>query len=202
MTTENTYCLSEWNEHLSQLERTSFWRVPSRAKTLEAELSTRFPAIASVEVRRTATLGVQVVITQARALFPIQLNGKTYEVRENGLLTQRDLDLPLIPELENASDVQDLRLSSQKWTNANLLTLETLQKDAQYFSPRIKKILLVDATKVVLYPEGHGSILIHVSTQGELARQMSTLQAFFRSSTMKDTYQELDVRFDNLVVKE
>ncbi len=132
----------------------------------------------------------------------MSVDGVTYEVRENGLLTKRELDLPLIPILESPTQVKNSKLNSDVWSNDSLHTVEVLMKDLSSFTPRIKKIVLKNPSHIELYPEGHGVIMLTVLTPGELARQLSTLQAFFRSSTMKDTYQELDVRFANLVVKE
>lgn len=156
----------------------------------------------SLSISRTLGFSAVVTVDQAKVVFPVSIEGQTYEVRENGLLNARELENPLIPVLEKEGNVQGNRLNTQIWTKERLENVALLLKQSEFLPHRVRKILIHEPHKITITPENAGDILISIDTAQHLSEQLATLQAFFRSSTMGSTYRELDLRFAQLVVKE
>lgn len=202
LTPENTYCPEEWLEPLAPLKKTSFWRLASPQPELLQSVKDAHPEITSLSIKPTLSLQAKVLVGQSRVVFPLSIEGTTYLVRENGLLTRKDMEDALIPELARSEQKKNDTLDTTIWPTDVLQNVETLLQATRHLTPRIKKIVLIDRFTVQLYPDGSGPILVRVDSAPDIPEQLSTLQAFFRSSTMERTYQELDVRFATLVIRE
>lgn len=200
VTTENTYCRQDIQNSLQTLRSTSFFLPGKALRNKESQLAQEYPDLVSAKLQRTITGKILATITLAQPLITLQLNGESMLIRENGYLSPgTPIDGQLIVELTATTSGQQL---TQPWGSQEQKNLAQLADALTHFRPRIKKLTTTEPTKVIAYPEGNGPIFFRVDTHSDVSKQLSTLQAFFRSTTMEKPYQELDVRFSNLVIKE
>lgn len=200
ITTEHTYCRQDIQEALIGLKNVRFFFPGSAIKEKEKELAEKFPDLVTVKIERSPLLTMNATIALAQPLMTITLNGETVLVRENGYLSpSAPIEGALPIELTATTSAQQL---IAPWGKDEQKNLALLTESLVHLRPRIRKLVAEQPTKVVAFPEGNGPILLRVDAQADIPKQLSTLQAFFRSTTMESPYQELDVRFSNLVVKE
>lgn len=200
ITTEHTYCREDIQSTLQTLDSTRFFLPGKALRVKEKELIEMYPDLIAVELNRTLTGSIQATITLAQPLMTVQLNGQNVLIRENGYISPTPpIEGQLAVELTATQSGQQL---SAPWGRTEQKNLAELIDALTHFRPRIKKITVQQPTKVTALPEDNGPIYLRVDEESNVAKQLSTLQAFFRSTTMDRPYQELDVRFSNLVIKE
>lgn len=200
ITTENTYCKEELVSELSDLQTIRFLFPGKALREKEAQLRTLFPDLASVSIKRTPVGTLQATVTLAKPLLTCWLNGQEVVIRENGYISPSEtIEGQLQVELTATVSGQQL---IAPWGKQEQKNLAQLTDKLEHIRPRIKKIITSEPTKVIAFPEGNGPIFLRVDEQADIDTQLSTLQAFFRSTTMETPYQELDVRFSHLIIKE
>lgn len=196
----HTYCQDQEEALVANLQKDSFWTLQQKQVELLQELQKISPSITALKIRRTIPGKVIVEITYAEELFPLQIQAQNYTVRQEGILTPTtDEGQPVIVLEGNTTWEQFLSVSSEK--EKTLQGLRHLYKSFQNFRPLVRKIVLVSPTQIEAFPEGGGKILLHATSIEEVGKQMATLQAFFHSTTMEKRFTELDVRFEDVIVR-
>lgn len=177
-----------------------FFLQPQKLRAKESELLERFPNLIEAKLQRTLTGGIQATITLAQPLLAVVVNQQPYFLRENGYLTPHNGEPNgLLVELQATISAQRLL---EPWDASSQKSLAVLTQSLEHFRPRIKKVVAIHPQEIIAYPEGNGPIFLRVDQSAHVPEQLSTLQAFFRSTTMDTPYRELDARFSQLVVKE
>lgn len=199
-TSENTYCRDDLLQTLADLRQTRFFFAGTALRSKEKYLLSTFPDLLSVQIRRTLGGTLQITVTFAQPIMTVVLNGTPQTLRENGYLTPTELaEGQLIVELTASTSGQQLL---PPWGSVEQKNLAALAQGLQHFRPRIKKIKTSDPILVMAYPEEYGPISLRADRESDPNVQLSTLQAFFHSTTMEKPYQAIDVRFAEVVVKE
>ena len=200
ITTENTFCRQDILDSLESLRSVRFFLPGKSLREKESQLASLFPDLATVAIKRTPQGTVHAIITLAKPLLSCTLNGQSVLIRENGYVSPAQ---PTEGQLEVAltATVSGGQLT-YPWGKQEQKNLAQLVEELGHFRPRIKKIVTNEPTKVIAYPDGNGPIFLRVNDGANISVQLSTLQAFFRSTTMETPYQELDVRFTHLIIKE
>lgn len=192
LTDINTICPPQLEELFSALETTPLWRIQKKHQELKAQ-ALGIPSFVESTVQVSPLQKVTVKIRLAEQVFPFMAEGKNWILLSNG--TSVEGGESSLPQIELTSPQQ-----AEELTPEERQALQTLYQRARVFSPRIRKIRFLSSQQVEVYPENHGKVLF---TLTNVDRQMSTLQAFFRSTTIDQAYQVLDVRFtDVAVIKE
>jgi hypothetical protein len=200
ITSENTYCRTDILDSLKDLKNTRFLLAGKALREKEKELTQSYPDLAAVQLRRTFTGTIHAQITLAQPLLILDLNGQATLIRENGYLAPAESQEGRL-EIELIATTSGQQLT-EPWGESEQRNLAHLADAFEHFRPRIKKLRASEPTKITAFPEGNGPIYLRVDDEADIEKQLSTLQAFFRSTTMETPYQELDVRFSNLVIKE
>lgn len=199
VTNLNTYCSDTTQLSLSVLQETPFWRAPQHYDQLAQDITQQHPNIAYVDFRRTWLGSIEVIVTEAKPLFPLRWNNQDYTARSNGSLTPNSapsIPVVLVEEAVFTDDPPQIHYDPEA-----LFLLSTLYNRLQNFTPSIQKIVIKNTNEIVLSPEGFGPIIMRLGTEEELEKQLSTLQAFFHSTTMDKQYQVLDIRFRDVIMK-
>ena len=194
ITSENTFCPKQIETAIQTLSHESFWTVPQKKSQLESEIHAFSPEFLSLDLMRTPTTAIEVVVHLAQPLFPVQIDGESFIARNNGTLT---------PEAE-ASSLPLIIRNTENWDNLSekeLLLLQKWYKLMQRNSLNFTKLEFISLQELRAWPEGKNVIILRADDEKWIQRQLNTLQAFFHSTTIAETYQELDVRFSDLIVK-
>ncbi len=200
VTTQNTFCSPETEAKLAPLSDARFFTAGNTLRQTEASLKKDNPELASVAIRRTASGKIVATLEQAAPLLYLTLEGQTFLLRENGALSAAEQpEGQLLVELTATISGQQL---AQPWGRNEEKKLAQLLDSLEHFRPRIKKISAKNPQEIVAFPENNGPIVLRVDESANIAAQLSTLQAFFRSTTIETPYREIDARFAHLVVKE
>lgn len=188
LTTVNTLCPTEIERHFSSLRGTPIWKIQQhfvelQQENTDARLSQSSLSISPLQV-------AQVKVELADPYFPFSVENEHFQMLSNGKVFSSEA--ATFPNLELASVEQAQELSEEQREQ-----LKVLYQRLRTFTPRIRKILVLTPTEVEVYPENAGKVLF---TLQDVERQLTTLQAFFRSTTINQTYQVLDVRFSEVAV--
>lgn len=189
LTDLNTVCPTEIETALAPLGETALWRLESRKAGI-IEQAEKDPRFISADVSLSPLQIVKVKVQLAQPLFPFTAEGQNWQLLSNS--QAQPAGETAFPNIEFGSVEQARNLSQ---TEKEELT--KLYQRLRSFSPRVRKILVLTSTEVEVYPENTGKVLF---TLADVERQLATLQAFFRSTTMNQTYQVLDVRFSEVAV--
>ncbi len=198
-TTLNTYCSESTQNIVSQLKEQPFWDAQRNYPNLKKTILEQHPNVADVSFRRTWLASVEVIVTEAESLFPIRWNTQNFSVRSNGSLTPNSA--PSIPVMMIEEPVFSDNPPQILYTEDTLRLLATLYERLQTLSPTIQKIVVESQNEIIVSPEGYGPVYMRLGTAEELEEQLSTLQAFFHSTTMDKQYQVLDIRFRDVIMK-
>lgn len=188
MTNINTVCPPEIEKHFAALQDVPLWQIQQRFLAIWEQ--NQDPRLVTANLSLSPLQKAIVRVELADALFPLSAQGKNWQMLSNGKLLPSEE--AFFPNLEFNNQEQAERLSESERQE-----LKTLYQRSRTFTPRIRKILVLTSTEVEVYPENTGKILF---TLQEVERQLATLQAFFRSTTINQTYQVLDVRFSEVAV--
>jgi hypothetical protein len=188
LTTVNTVCPPAIEAQFSSLRETPIWRAQKHFAELQKQNTD--PRIMKSTFSISPLQIAQVSIEIAEPLFPFSAHNQHYQLLANG--QPFPSEAATFPNLEFSSleGVQQLSPEQQQ-------ELKILYQRLRTFTPRIRKILVLTPTEVEVYPENAGKVLFTVQ---DVERQLTTLQAFFRSTTINQTYQVLDVRFSEVAV--
>jgi len=190
ITAQHTNCPDDVVIHFSPLSSTPRWRVQKRFEELKGEAIEKFPDVTDVQLAWEVNGGILLTVEEASVIFPAFIENTHWQVLTNGTLIP--LKEPALPLFEFPSKDFLAQASS-----------EERQKYADFyhklrgFSPRFRKFVVQSPDLIEAYPENGNKIFF---TTRDLDRQTSTLQAFFRSSTMNHDYQALDLRFQDVIV--
>jgi len=185
----NTVCPTEIEAALAPLGERALWRLESRNAEI-IEQAQKDPRFISADVSLSPLQIVKVKVQLAQPLFPFTAEGQNWQLLSNS--QAQPTGEAAFPNIEFGSVVQARNLSQ---TEKEELT--KLYQRLRSFTPRVRKILVLTSTEVEVYPENTGKVLF---TLADVERQLATLQAFFRSTTMNQSYQVLDVRFSEVAV--
>ncbi len=203
ITTVNTYCSQSIEQQLQGIKKRSFWRVTTVAEPLLTEITHTNTTVAAIELQRTWYGTVRATVTEAEVLFPLRIENTDFAVRSNGALTP--LSSPSTPIVVlNALDLAEKNGStyaSVSFTEDQIVQLDTLHARLSNFQPNITKIVIHEMQKIEVFPDGSGPVYMHIASEEELNRQLNTLQAIFHSTTMETSYQTLDIRFRDVIMK-
>jgi len=189
LTDLNTFCPAEIEAALAPLGETPLWRLESRKAQILEQAKTD-PRFISAEISLSPLQIIKAKVQLAQPLFPFTAEGQNWQLLSNS--QAQPTGETAFPNIEFGSVAQAKAL-----TQAEKDELTKLYQRLRSFSPRVRKILVLTSTEVEVYPENTGKVLF---TLANVERQLATLQAFFRSTTIHQTYQVLDVRFSEVAV--
>lgn len=193
VTAEHTFCPNHVAAPMGRLETSSLLLAPRQYDEIEAAMRQAEPTFVSVEFKRTVVGGILAIVEFSPEVLTVQVDQDTYSIRANGLMekTDKTVQPPLI-----------LTDPDQQLSEEQIKLLVKLYEQYRHFSPRVTKMTYISQNEIRLSLEGKNPIIVRADEEAWLDRQLAALQAFFRSSTMAEEYQELDARFSDLVVKE
>jgi hypothetical protein len=204
LTTEFTFCPPEVQNEVASLQSLPWWKVSQAANQKQEALLANSTEYVSVQWKWTWTGTVEFVLEPAPLLFPVRWEGQMWWVRGNESLTPLSEEVAPLPLLDFVTGHLVKTDTSPKIVGLSKVELESLAilfKQLQPIRPQIKRVAVHSGEFVELFPDGKGKIIVHIQSEDAVRQQVATLQAFFLSSTMNQAYQELDLRFENIIIR-
>jgi hypothetical protein len=207
-TTTHTFCPADIDERLQSLKKVSWWRLNQPWKKISTELHQTYPEITTLRLQRQWNGTLQIWLEQAPVLVRVKLADQPpLNLHTNGILTaSADTDGPLIllPHPESwfyASDEQ-WRWRTEVWTEPVVKNFPALVKEALLTEQqRIQSIEAISPQEIIVHLNSGQRAIVRIDRPEDWTRQRSTLQAFFRSTTINPAWQEVDVRFHDIIVR-
>jgi hypothetical protein len=198
-TSDNYHCSPNTRQALSLVETKPWIRLPFFLSELRTAVVAVEDDVIDVELSRSLPREVSVEIVMADTIFQATTQEKTWSMLSNGVMKpvsgEAELLFPLF-YFESEQQIQSLTLAERQQAG-------WLQSTFKNFNPRCKRLQFVSSTEIVAEFETIGQVIFKLGDTDDMEKQLATLQAFLRSSTMSQDYSILDVRFDGLaVVKE
>lgn len=201
-TAQHTYCPEQIEAEAAQLRSASFFLSPGKFAALERQSREQTPELASLTIRRTPLWTIRLTAEMSPAVFPLQIDNQDYLVRANGLVEKSEpTGQPALIFAEPDRWLETDRRRLKNLDPESIAMLGALAEQLRGFSPRVTKIIFISPQEIRLHFDGKNPAIVRADDEEWLPRQLAALQAFFRSSTMADTYQELDARFADLIVR-
>ncbi len=201
-TTEHTYCPAPVETLVATLKKASFLRSPGQFLEIERKSRELMPELATMRFRRSLLWTISATVEISPAAFPALVENQSYLVRANGLVESTEPSTQ--PAIIFASPEAWLNADRSRITNLrseDVQLLGELHRQFSNFSPRITKFVFISPQETKLYFDGKNPAIVRSDDENWLPQQLAALQAFFRSSTIADTYQEIDARFTDLVIR-
>lgn len=201
-TTQHTYCPAKIEEAAAPLRSGSLFFSSRKFSAIERQARETVPELAALTFRRTPLWTIKVTAEISPEVFPLQIGDQRYLVRANGLVEPADSNAQPVIIFASPDDwLETDRRHLKNLDSAAIQRLSDLSGQFRSFSPRVTKIVFISPQEIRLYFDGKSPAVVRADEEQWLGRQLAALQAFFRSSTMTDTYQELDARFADLIVR-
>lgn len=196
ITNEHTYCTEDISNEFKDLKNVAWWQWLNTFEGTKKEVQNKYSQVVRVTWQPTLLGGVEIKVTAAEKLFSFQDNQENLIMLSNG---------EVISSLQVSYPVLTFKDSSL-WKNLNERQRENvglLYQKLKSLSPPVKLITINELNNVVVNLENQTQFLMRADLEKDILTQVNTLQAFLRSSTMKEDYQTVDLRFaDQVIVRE
>lgn len=199
-TVEYTICPTAVEQQLQPLHRIPYRQLESSFTTTKSEILAKHPTLIDLALRRKLDLTIEIILTPAQPLFPVQRNTDVWLVHDTGILTiADDPRLPIVTFATESAWISDkdtfLAPKSQRQA------LGQLWQSLQGFPLSFKRLELIEPTSVVGITTNSKQVIFSILSPDEVQRQLATLQSFLHSSTMEEDWHEVDVRFTDIIIR-
>ena len=196
VTNLNSYCNEMIMESLKPLSNTPWVKIKSRFADQQEQILAQHDDLVAITLHRRPLHQIEITAEYAQPLFMATVDGQSWQVLSNAYL--KPIEKPGLPVMTFPNQEMLNSLSDEDRQN-----YAYLYQNLSAFSPRCKSININSRAEITAEFENSGQVLLKIGDHQIIDKQLATLQAFLRSSTMDQDYNLLDLRFDGVaVVKE
>lgn len=191
--TDHTYCEESISQKLTPLQSRPWWQWWFKFPDIKKQIIQQETEIVELKWRPNFSGQAEITITKAKILFPFTQGEQNFLFLSNQQTIEQE---------KPGSPVFIFSSNYQNFSNTQIENLTLLYHQLKKISPRVTRIELTDIQNIKVKVENNPEFLLKADSLNAINSQVSTLQAFLRSSTMEKDYHLIDLRFEGqLIIK-